>query len=95
MKNVDALLDQAEKLVLAEIEKRVTKILLNPKNRAVSFVMAMGGYCFYSENDSLDDCAYMGPVVKLFDQYDEVFKLSGIGWRWDLVNGEVVKITDW
>lgn len=95
MKKVDDLLSQAEKLVLDEIEKRVTKILLSPKNRTVSFVMAMGGYCFYSKDDSLDDCAYMQPVVKLFDKYDEMFKLSGIGWRWDVVDGEVIKITDW
>ncbi len=95
MHYVDKLLKQAESLILLEVEKQVKRILLNPKNRAVSFVMAMGGYCFYSKDDSLDDCAYMYPVVKIFDQYDSIFKLSGYGWRWDLVDGEVIKITDW
>lgn len=95
MKAVDALLNEAESLVLAEIEKRVTKILLSPKNRAVSFVMAMGGYSFYDIYGSLDDCKYMEPVFTLFEEYDHVFKLSGIGWRWDLLNGRVVKTTDW
>ncbi len=95
MKDVDKLLQEAESLVLAEIEKRVTKILLSPKNPAISFVMAMGGYAFYSKYYSLDDREYMQPVFKLFDEYDEIFKLSGIGWRWDVVDGEVIKITDW
>lgn len=95
MKQVDKLLQEAQNLVLAEIEKRVTKILLSPKNLAISFVMAMGGACFYDKEGALDDCTYMEPVYKLFEMYDQVFKLSGIGWRWDLVNGEVIKSTDW
>lgn len=95
MKAVDKLLNEAESLVLAEIEKRVTKILLSPKNHAVAFVMAMGGACFYDGEIGLDERAYMEPVYKLFEMYDHVFKLSGIGWRWDLVNGEVIKSTDW
>lgn len=95
MKQVDKLLLEAENLVLDEIEKRVTKILLSPKNRAICFVMAMGGACFYDKDNALDDCAYMEPVYKIFEMYDHVFKLSGIGWRWDLVNGEVIKTTNW
>lgn len=95
MKAVDKLLNEAEKLVLDEIERRVTKILLSPKNRAVAFVMAMGGACFYDEEIGLDERVYMEPVYKLFEMYDQVFKLSGIGWRWDLINGEVIKTTDW
>lgn len=95
MQHIDKLLKEAEDLVLCHIDRHVRKILLNPKNRAVSFVMAMGGACFYDKEIGLDEAKYQEPVYKLLEKYDEVFKLSGIGWRWDLVNGEVVKSTDW
>lgn len=95
MKQVDDLLSQAEKLVLDEIEKRVTKILLNPKNRAVAFVMAMGGYCFYDMYGPLDDSKYMEPVLKLFEHYDKVFKLSGNEIKWDVLHGKIIKTTHW
>lgn len=95
MKNVDSLLQEAENLVLAEIEKRVKKILLSPKNRAVSFVMAMGGACFYDQEIGLDETKYQQPVYDLLEKYDSVFKLTGSGWRWNLVAGEVVRSTNW
>lgn len=95
MRNVDALLFEAEDLVMTEIEKQVVKILLCPKNRADGFVMAMGGYCFYSKGDNLDECVYMEPVYKIFEEYDHVFKLSGQGVRWDLVDGKIKKQCNW
>lgn len=95
MKKVDDLLSQAEQLVLDEIEKRVTKILLNPKNRAVSFVMSMGGACFYDQEIGLDETKYQQPVYDLLEKYDSVFKLTGSGWRWNVIAGEVVRSTNW
>lgn len=96
MKNVNKMLAEAEKIVWAEIEKRVTKILLSDRNRAASFVCCMGGY-FWVDRDGepMDDRAWQNPVFNIFDKYDDVFKLSGAGVRWDLVNGEVVKCNDW
>ena len=96
MKNVNALLEKAEKLVWAEIEKKVTKILLSERNAARGFICCMGGYFWIDSNgDAIDDRAWMNPVFNIFDKYDDAFKLTGIGWRWDLVNGKVVKTTDW
>lgn len=95
MKEVDNLLQEAESLVMAEIEKRVTKILLNPKNRAVAFVMAMGGACFYDQEIGLDETKYQQPVYDLIEKYDNAFKLTGSGWRWQVIAGEVVRSTNW
>lgn len=69
--------------------------MLNPKNRAVAFVMSMGGACFYDQEIGLDETKYQKPVYDLIEKYDRIFKLTGSGWRWNLVAGEVVRSTNW
>lgn len=97
-KQADQLLKQAETLIWLEIQKRVIKILTNPKKSGVTFIAAMGTYFFIDkERNVIDPRAWMEPVNVLFEEYDETFKLSGIGWRWDLdqESGKVIKSTDW
>lgn len=73
LKNVDKILNQAEALLMDEIEKRVTKILTSPKNRAQCFIMAMGMH-FFSDGDGEtldDDLSYLKPVMCLFEEYND------------------------
>lgn len=96
-KAIDKLLEEAERLVWIEIEKEVHKILLSKRNRAVTFITAMGGYFFVDdENESMDEKRWMSPIDNIYDQYNQQFKMYGAGIRWDLnADGEVIKSTDW
>lgn len=93
---IDKLLEEAQKLIWIEIEKEVTKILLSPRNRMVTFITAMGGW-FFVDSDGLDadDKHYMKTLDGIYEQYNDMFKMYGAGIRWDLVDGKVIKTTDW
>lgn len=96
MKNVNVLLKKAEKLLCDEVDSQVEKILLSDRNKAVAFISSMGGYCFYdADGVGMDDRAWMKPVYKLYEEYDHVFKLSGAGVHFEIVNGKVIKSQNW
>ncbi|MEM8183739.1 hypothetical protein Q4R69_18625 [Morganella morganii subsp. sibonii] len=94
---VDKLLEQAEKIIWMKVNMLVTEILTAKDNPACEFICAMGGYVFYdSDGEPLDgDETYASAIYGLFDKYDDAFKLTGAGIRWDLVGGKVIRRTDW
>lgn len=105
---IETLLERAEKLVWFEIEREVKKVLQDPKIPATGFITAMGGYFwiagggeekdFYLRDDLEDDerrYPWQKPINAVYDNYNEIFKMHGAGVRWDLIDGKVIKSTDW
>ena len=98
---IETLLERAEKLVWFEIEREVKKVLQDPKIPATGFITAMGGYFWLAgkgDTDLDDDenrYPWQKPINALYDNYNEIFKMHGAGVRWDLVDGKVIKSTDW
>lgn len=92
-------LEQAEKLLMGRIEKEVKKVLEDPNIPATGFISCMGGYFWIDESDSFDDDLNRYPwqlsISQLYDEYDHIFKMSGAGIRWDLLDGKVLKLTNW
>lgn len=90
----------AEKLIWFAIEREVKAVLQDPKNGGVTgFISAMGGY-FWIAGDSdvkSDEKIYpwQAPIDAIYDKYNDAFKMYGAGVRWDLVDGKVIKSTDW
>lgn len=78
IKRVDDLLDEAYKLVRAELEKRV-RAVLRRNRRAKRFCMAMGSASFYDANGPLfeDQVPYAKPVWELLSEYDGQLYLTG------------------
>lgn len=95
MKHVDALLDEANRLVRSELEKRV-RAVLRRNRRAKSFCMAMGSACFYDKAGSPlfdDEVPYAKPVWNLLSEYDGELKLSGEPMKINNCDGPLIK--DW
>lgn len=102
MKNkklIDSHLQQAEKLIWDEIDRKIRAILVRKDNPAGCFICAMGVYFFLDKKgDQIDDGRkWMDSVFTIFEEYNEIFKLSGAGVRWDLDShtGVVTKRNDW
>lgn len=96
---IDEHLEQAENLLMGRIEREVKKVLEDPNISATGFISAMGGYFWIDESDSFDDDLNRYPwqlsISQLYDEYDHIFKMSGAGIRWDLLDGKVLKLTNW
>lgn len=102
-RRIDQHLEQAEKLIWFAIEQGVKAVLQDPNNPATGFISAMGGWGWLSgygepkDRDYLDDNKYhwQAPIDAIYDKYNETFKMYGAGVRWDLVDGKVIKSTNW
>lgn len=84
------LLIEAHNVVIAEIVRQASKILLAP-NAAKAFYIGMGVYGF-DNADGLDiDRAYMDPIHSLFAEFDQELKLSGNSMRIRVDGRRIVK----
>lgn len=83
-------------LALLDVEKEARKILKQHPELS-EFVMAMGGWGFWTKNDEqVNDTfnyeSYLEPLTKIFNEWDEYLKLTGTPMRFT-ANGK--KITEW
>lgn len=95
---IDQHLAAAEKLIWFAIEREVKAVLQDPNNPAVGFISAMGGWFWLGGPDgdlSDDKYHWQKPIDDLYDRYNDAFKMYGASVRWDLVDGKVIKSTDW
>lgn len=94
---IDRHIEAAEKLIWFAIEREVKAVLQDPNNPATGFISAMGCWFWLSGYGDLDDNRYpwQAPIDAIYDRYNEAFKMYGAGVRWDLVDGKVIKSTDW
>ena len=95
---IDALLQRAEDLAVAEIQDLAVAAILSKRTTANTFIMAMGTYFWLDRNmDQIEGKAWMKRIETIFDRYDDTMKLSGMGIRWDLdkESGEVIRRNDW
>lgn len=91
---ISALLNQAEKIGLAEVE-RLARQAMKRYPRCKSFCMAMGGACFYdSTGHPIDDShAAYKPLWTLLDEYNNYLKLTGCPMKIKGCDGPT--LTDW
>lgn len=95
---IDALLQRAEDLAVAEVQDLAVAAILSKRTTANGFIMAMGTYFWLDkDNEIIEDKAWMRKMETIFDRYDDTMKLSGMGIRWDLdkESGEVIRRNDW
>lgn len=93
-------LSLAHHTIHMEVVKRATKIIADPSNTCIGFVMAMGGFNFLYSNEAnrsfcSPDPRYCNPVYNLIEEFDQVLQITGNPVRLDLVDGKVIKRRDW
>lgn len=98
-RRIDQHLEQAEKLIWFAIEREVKAVLQDPNNPAICFISAMGSWFWSNDEETFHDnedlYEWQAPLNAIYDRYNEAFKMYGAGVRWDLVDGKVIKSTDW
>lgn len=96
---IDQHLAAAEKLIWFAIEREVKAVLQDPNNPAVCFISAMGTWFWSNDEDTYPDndekYPWQAPINAIYNRYNDLFKMYGEGVRWDLVDGKVIKTTDW
>lgn len=100
---IDNHLQKAEDLIWHLVEREVKAVLQDPNIKATGFISAMGGYFWiYDPQDGSgaidiedDSHDWQKPIDAIYDAYGDMFKLYGAGVRWDLLDGKVLKLTNW
>ncbi len=98
-KQIDNLLNEANKIAMKEVERLARKVMKERPNLK-TFCMAMGGICFYDKDGPLRRMdnqpytrTYLKPIESFVEEFDYALKLTGQGLRLDSHAGPV--ITDW
>lgn len=93
LKDVEKLYLQACETALQLIEQRARRILVQHPNLD-EFVMCMGSWFFTRKNgeNTLEPLGYMKPLADIFDEWDNLLKLTGTPMRFT-ATGKTV--TDW
>jgi hypothetical protein len=93
-KQIDRLLDQAEELALAEVERRARQVMQKHPT-AASFCMVMGSATFYDKHGEPieEDRTFVRPFYDFVDEFNRFLYLTGNPMNIKGHDGPL--ITDW